>query len=519
MEGFPLSAEPLASMRNIGKCFGAVRVLQGVDFDIYPGEVHILAGENGAGKSTLIKILGGIYQPSEGTIEIGGKAASPSTPLEANDLGVSLIHQELSLIPSMSVMDNFKLGHYDTRWGFLSRKELERETAALLKDLDIEVNPRDAVEDASLSQQQLLEIGKATSVEAKIIVMDEPSSALSKTDTEVLFNLIDSLKEKGCGIVYITHRMEEIDRLADRITVLRDGCFVSAGPADEYDSRKLVAHMVGREIEDCYERSVAVTGDEILSLEDFSWNKSDGTRVFSHINLSLKKGEILGLGGLQGSGASELLSAMFGVYGNAPTGSIRLDGKLLTKRSPARSIREGIGLITNDRKATGLVLGMSVAQNASMAAFADFCSPMGWIRKEKETEAVQEQKKALSIKAADMNMEVRGLSGGNQQKVVLAKWIQTSPRVLLMDEPTRGVDIGAKMEIYRILEDLTSQGVSIILITSELPELLALSDRIAVMHRGTIISEFEKSEFDSQTIIAAAMGEAKADDQRSKINE
>jgi len=505
---------PIVSMRNIGKSFGSVRVLGKINFDIYPGEVHLLAGENGAGKSTLIKILGGIYPHIEGSIQLKGEIFKPSTPLDANRQGIAVIHQELSLIPQMTVMENLQLGRFNTRGGFVSYKNMERKSLEVLEKFGIQVRPHDYIEDISISQQQLIEIGKATSMNAQVIVMDEPSSALSREDAEILFSLIDQLKTMGCGIVYITHRMEEIERLADRITVLRDGRLVSTGAASEYTPRKIISDMVGRELEETFVRKESTPGEVVLRLNNFSLKKYDSLPFFKNINLSLHEGEILGLGGLQGSGASALLSAIFGKFGNRPTGQLELNGRIVKKLSPGRSITCGMGFITNDRKSTGLVLPMSLTQNITMASIPQFCRS-GFLQKQKEYTAADKMKNDLAIKAASLEMAVHGLSGGNQQKVVLAKWMQISPRILLMDEPTRGVDIGAKWEIYKLLEDLISQGVSIILITSELSELLALSNRIVVMHRGSVVREFEKKEFDAGEIISTAMGKNTKNQERN----
>ena len=497
-------------MRGIDMRFGAVTVLQDVDFTIYPGEVHLLAGENGAGKSTLIKILGGIYKPTAGEITLDGTVIAPTSPLEANALGISVIHQELSLIPQMTVMENLGLGRYNTRWGFLSPKSMEDEAIRVLQSLSIDVSPYDDVQDIALSQQQLIEIGKATSINSRVIVMDEPSSALSERDAEILFSLIEKLKKSGCGIVYITHRMEEIQRLADRITVLRDGNLVSSGPASDYDARRLVKHMVGRELGDHYERSATQLGDEVLKLKDFSLSKRDGTRLFSQINLSLRAGEILGIGGLQGSGASALLAATFGAYGERPQGQVLLHGEEYRHLHPKRSTQKGLGFVTNDRKADGLVLPMSITHNITLASLKNY-SKWGFPIQVKEDEAAMSSQQELSIRAASLDMPVQGLSGGNQQKVVLAKWMRIAPKVILMDEPTRGVDIGAKWEIYALLDALVAQGVGIILITSELSELMALSDRIAVMHRGEMVQEFRPSQYNPESILAAAMGQSNSE--------
>lgn len=497
--------EPLVSMKKISKFFGMVQVLDDVDFDIYSGEVHLLTGENGAGKSTLIKILSGVYTPNQGEILLDGKSITPANPLEANNLGISVIHQELSIIPQMTVKENLSLGCLKTRFGFLSEKSIEATASRILEDLGISIDLNVRAEDISISRQQLIEIAKATSMNSRVIVMDEPSSALSIKDAEILFELIDSLKVKGVGIVYITHRMEEIERLADRVTVLRDGRFISTGLISEYSSKRLVKDMVGRELDEKFTRKKADIGDTILELKNLSLQKSGSNPVFEEISLSLHEGEIVGLGGLQGSGASELLSAIFGVYGNRVQGRILVKGKSYKNLSPRNSIDRRMGFITNDRKGNGLILPMSIIQNITMASISEFTSA-GILNEKQEAESARQSQKELSIRAAQLDMEVRMLSGGNQQKVVLGKWILGKPEILLMDEPTRGVDVGAKWDIYKLLEDLTRKGVAILLITSELSELMSLSDRILVMHRGRVVQELQPNEYDGEHIISTAMG-------------
>ncbi len=508
----PSPVAPLARLRGITKRFGPVTVLEDVDLDLYPGEVLILAGENGAGKSTLIKILGGVHTDFAGRIEIGGQTARPRSPLEAAALGVRVIFQELSLVPSMTVADNIFLGRPLTRrGGFVDNRRQRAEARALLQRLGIELDPDRTVETLPIARQQLTEIAKALAGEARVIVMDEPTSALNAPEVAHLFELIRQLKARGCCIVYITHKMEELEAIGDRVAVLRDGRLVGVAPAAELPRDRLVHWMVGRELGEQFPHHAATPGAERLRLEGFTVPdpaRPDRPRV-ADVSLSVRAGEIVGLGGLQGSGASDLLWGLFGAAPGGARGRVWLDGEPVTLASPAQAIRRGLALLTSDRKATGLVLPLSIIANTTLADL-ERLSPGGWRRPAEERRVTEALSRRLALRAASLDLEVETLSGGNQQKVVLAKWLQIRPRLLLLDEPTRGVDVGAKREIYQLLNALTAEGMAILLITSELPELLALADRLVVLHRGRITARLERAQATPETVLAAAMGQQTA---------
>jgi ribose transport system ATP-binding protein len=497
---------PRVRMSNISKRFGRVSVLNGVSFDLLPGEVHILAGENGAGKSTLIKILAGVHTDFEGHIELDGREVRPRSPWEANHLGVAVIHQELSLIGSMNVTDNLFLGRAKTRAGFVLDRQQEQEARQRLERLGVDVDVRQPVERLPIATQQCIEIAKAVSRNAKAIVMDEPTSSLSEPEVERLFALIGQLKAEGCGIIYISHRLEEMERIADRITVLRDGSRVGSAPALEVPRAKLIQWMVGRNVSDQFVRKGSHSGASRLrvrSMHVAGSRRNQRTRV-DRVSLDVGRGEVVGLGGLQGSGASELLFTLFGGFGSID-GEIEVDGTPVRISSPRQAIDAGVALLTNDRKATGLVLPLSITANITLASLPRF-SWMGWRRESLEKEAAIQASASLQLRAASLDMPVETLSGGNQQKAAIAKWLQTKPRLLLLDEPTRGIDVGAKNEIYDRIEEWTANGVAILLITSEMSELLALSDRVVVMHRGQITAEYSRKQATAEKVLAAAMG-------------
>ena len=499
---------PLVRMNRISKRFGSVRVLHDVELTILPGEAHVLAGENGAGKSTLIKILAGVHTDFSGTIEIGGKPVRPGSPLEANELGVAVIYQELSLVPSMTVADNVFLGRPPLLpGGIVDDRRQRAEARRLLAQLGVDADVDQFVEELPIGLQQQVEIVKALSQDAKVIVMDEPTSALTAPEVEHLFKLIGQLKSRGCGIVYITHKMEEIERIADRITVLRDGRFVGTAPAEELPPGELIRWMVGREVQKQFPRHVPHVGHRRLEVDNFIVQGRERGKMppVNGVSFFVRAGEILGIGGLQGSGASQLLSGLFGAYGGATRGRVRLDGDPIRVTRPRQAIDHGIAMLTNDRKATGLVLSTSIIANATLADLRRL-SPGGWRRPAGERQVTAELAGSLNLQAASLDMEVAELSGGNQQKVALAKWLGTDPHLLLLDEPTRGVDVGAKQEIYQLMNEWTSRGIAIILITSEMPELLAMSDRILVMHRGSITAEFTRQQATADSVLAAAMG-------------
>ncbi len=508
-------AAPLLAMSGISKSFSGVPVLREVAFDLRPGEVHVLAGENGAGKSTLIKIAAGVYTDYEGRILLYGRRARFSSPQDAAAQGISVIHQEMSLVDSMSVVDNMFLGreltHRSSARQWTDRAAQLRKARELCAQLDLDIDLARPVEDYSLSVKNRIEIAKALAFNAHVIVMDEPTSALSEPEVERLFELVGHLKGRGCGIVYITHRMEEIYRIADRITVLRDGRYVGTAPAPDLPEAQLIRWMIGRELSTHFPPRRAALGAERLRLEGVSVASSatsSGARrwLVRDASLSVRAGEIVALAGLQGSGNSELLRGVFGALGRLPQGRVLLDGQPFEVRSPRASVRQGLAYLTSDRKGTGLVLGLDVAQNITLASLRAI-SPALWLLPARERAAAERHARALAIRATGLDQEVGTLSGGNQQKVALAKWIETRPRVLLLDEPTRGVDVGAKHEIYQLMNQWTGDGFAILMISSEMPEILGLADRIVVMHRGRVTAQVDRAEATQERILEAAMAD------------
>jgi len=505
---------PLLRMTGISKSFGAIRALKQVDFDLRAGEVHVLAGENGAGKSTLIKILGGVHQPDEGRIHLRGRLLRFHSPREAVAQGVAIIHQELSLVPAMSIADNIFLGHEHTTGGWLRHQDQRQQAGRALKRLGLTADVRQTVGTFPIATQQLIEIAKALALEAEIIVMDEPTSALREPEVERLFACIHDLKVRDCGIIYITHKLEEVYHIADRITVLRDGDHIITARVAELPAAALIRSMVGRDLpESARDATVpAPSGRQVrLAAQGFSVQASRrGLRpLVEGVSLEVRAGEIVGLAGLAGSGNSDLLSALFGVHRGRVAGRAWIDGRPYRPTSPRAAIRRGIALVTNDRQRTGLVLGMNIAANMTLASVARV-SPAGWLDFAHEMQLAERVAGDLDLRAASLTQPVATLSGGNQQKVVLGKWLNAQPRVLLLDEPTRGVDVGAKQEIYQLMNRWSRAGHAILLITSELPELLMMSDRIIVMHRGKVVAEFDRAQATQERILHAAMGGAAA---------
>ena len=494
-------------MQGIGMRFGGVAVLEDVAFDLRPGEVHVLAGENGAGKSTLIKILAGVHRPASGRMEIAGAPYGPRHPQDAEAAGVAVIHQELSLVPSMSVADNLFLGRERTRGGWVRRAEQEREAREILRGVGLDLDVARPADDFPIGVRQMIEIGKAVGRRARILVMDEPTSALNAREAETLFARVADLKARGCAIVYITHKMEEIERLADRITVLRDGRLVGSAAKADLPMNRLIEWMVGRAVDERFPRHAPARGEELLRVEDFSVHPAGrgAAPAVDRVSLSVRAGEIVGLGGLQGCGASELMAGLFGAWGAAASGAVRLRGTPAAFRAPAEAIRAGVAYIPNDRKGAGLVPEAPIVFNATLAALPGL-SPGGWRSARREREATRAAVEPLRLRAASLDLPAAALSGGNQQKVVLAKGMMTRPSLLLLDEPTRGVDVGAKREIYALLNEWTAAGMGVLMITSEMPELLAMSDRIVVLHRGRVTATMEAAEATAERVLAAAMG-------------
>ncbi len=518
---------PLLEARNVSKSFGPNRVLREVSFDVLPGEVHILAGENGAGKSTLLSILSGIHTEYEGEVRVGGAVQRFEHPKDAVRAGVATVHQELSLIGPLSVTDNLFLGRERTTFGVIDARRQAREARALLKELDLDLgdaSPDDPVEQLPISTQQLVEIAKALAAKANVLLLDEPTSALREPEAVRLFERIEALKRQGKGIVYVSHKMDEIYRLADRITVLRDGALVGTRPASELPASKLVSWMIGRDLPSG-EHASATGKDVVLEVQHLTVHSAERTGAemrpdVDGVSFEVRAGEILGLAGLRGSGVSDVLHALFGDRAGRTLGTVRLRSPRKSAagkdageqridlsralKSPAEAISRRIMLLTNDRKGKGLVLDMNAIENASLANLTHY-SPRGIVREKLEGDATSRVFSQLGLRGR-ASAPVRLLSGGNQQKVVLAKCLLTEPDVLLLDEPTRGVDVGAKAEIYALLGEWARQGMAIVLVTSELPELLRLSDRIVVLHRGQRTAEFNRAEATQEKVLHAAFG-------------
>jgi ABC-type sugar transport system ATPase subunit len=496
-------------MQGIRKSFGPVEVLHGVDFTVLPGEVHVLAGENGAGKSTLIKILSGVYEDFAGEMRIRGRSARFSRPSEAVAAGIATIHQELSLVPTMSVSDNLFLGQERVR-GFaqVDFPAQRSEAVAVLEETGLAFSPEHLVEDLPIAAQQTLEIARALARDASVVIFDEPTSALGEHEVEVLFQRVGELRDRGRGIVYITHKMEEIFRLADRITVLRDGIVVGTSDAADLTPRELVSQMVGRELDSESTPPAEPNPDVVLNVSDLTVQHAQvrSQSVVDGVGFSLRKGEILGLAGLQGSGKSEVLHALFGALQGRASGKAILNGVFLSLRDPRESIGQGLVLLTNDRKALGLAPEMSVIHSVSLSSLHHFSNRFGWMEQAGEEVAVREMTGEFRLSAPSLSAPVRTLSGGNQQKAYLARCLLAKPTVLLLDEPTRGIDVGAKADIYALMDEWVGQGIAILLITSEMDELLSLSHRILVMHRGRVEAEFTRDAATKDAILSAAMG-------------
>jgi len=496
-------SQKLLQMSGIEKRFAGVHALKGVDFELESGEVHALLGENGAGKSTLMKILAGIYPVDEGEIFIEGNKVSINSVKDAQAYGISIIHQEISLVPHLSVAENIFLGKEPvTKTGWIDWKRMIEETRKTLQQFGLELSPDVQVKKLTVAQQQMIEIIKAVSFRAKMIVMDEPTSSLTEKEVEFLFQTIGHLKEQGVGIVYISHRMNELFAITDRITVLRDGALIGTVRTKETTADQLISMMVGRELTQYYIKDTAPEngGEIVLSVHNLSKKG-----VLNKAGFELRKGEILGFAGLVGAGRSELMKCIFGLDA-FDEGEIRIDGKPLIIRNPNDAIKHGIAYVTENRKEEGLFLIRSVQYNITIKVLDKFIKWWFRVNARYEDQRTRQFIDELSIKTPNPDQEVRNLSGGNQQKVLISRWLATNPRILILDEPTRGVDVGAKAEIYAIMNRLVKEGVSIIMISSELPEVINMSDRIAVMYKGGIRTILNRDEFSQETIMHYATG-------------
>jgi ribose transport system ATP-binding protein len=481
-------------MKGITKEYPGVRALKSVDFDLREGEVHALVGENGAGKSTLMKILGGADTMTGGEIWLHGRTVNITGPREAERLGVGVIYQEFNLIPYLTVAENIFLGREPRQGAFVDWQRLYADAQAIVDQLGLDVDLKARVKQLSIAQQQMVEIAKAISKKTKIIVMDEPSATLTPRELERLFTLTRTLKAQGVGFVFISHRLEEVFEIADRVTVLRDGELISTNEVANVTRASLIRDMVGRELRADYPERRHDLGEVVLEARDLS-----RPGLLNGVSLALHKGEILGITGLVGAGRTELARALFGAD-PLEAGEIMLEGKPVRLRSPAQAIAHGICLMTEDRKNQGLVLGLTVRENISLACLKGLTRG-GFIQRPNESSATGRLVEQLNIKTPSLEQRVRNLSGGNQQKVALAKWLSTQFKVILFDEPTRGIDVGAKQEIHRLMNDLAETGVGIIMVSSELPEVLGMSDRILVMRGGRIQAEFGRSEATQENIM------------------
>jgi ribose transport system ATP-binding protein len=487
-------------MQGIGKAFGPVHVLEGVDFRIGAGEIHALMGENGAGKSTLMKILCGVYQADAGKILIDGNAARIRSTVDAERAGIAIIHQELNLIPQLTVMENLFLGREPSRFGIVDSAKMRRDARKWLDMVGArDIHPQTEAGQLSIGRQQLVEIAKALSLDARVVVMDEPTAALTDREIDTLFEIMLSLKSRGVAIVYVSHRMEEIFRICDKISVLRDGHFVGERAIRDTGFDEIVRLMVGRELGERFPKRRHKPGAVRLQVKDLA---DEGN--IEGVTFDVRAGEVVGIAGLMGAGRSEVLRTLFGAN-RRTAGTVTLDGKPLDVRDASSAIAAGIGFVTEDRKGQGLVLGMSVRENATLVHL-DSYAKLGFVDSKAERAAVDSLIEQLRVRTRDAELDVKSLSGGNQQKVVFAKWLARPPKVLLLDEPTRGVDVGGKAEIYTIINQLAERGVAIVMVSSELPEVLAMSDRILVMHQGRQSGLFDAEGATQERIMTAAAG-------------
>jgi len=497
-----MSPFPLLEMRGIGKSFPGVRALDGVNFDLRAGEVHVLLGENGAGKSTLMKILSGAYRCDEGELQLEGRPVRLHSPAQARALGINTIYQECSLVPHLPVFANIFLGRERCyAGGILKRGEMRRAAATILSELGIQLEVEARVSRLSVAQQQMVEIARALAFDARLIIMDEPTSALTPNEIRTLFGLIRTVRARGVGIIYISHRMEEIREVGDRATVLRDGRWVATAEVAQVSMEQLIRWMADRELKEHFPRRPSPVGQMALEVDGLCT-----TDKLRHVRFALRAGEILGVAGLLGSGRSTLARVLFGDL-PASGGTIRIHGRPIRMRSPSTAIARQVGYLPEDRKDRGLVLPLSVRRNMALANPRK-AYPYGFLRPGRERELAQEQMDRLRIRAPHLDQPVMHLSGGNQQKVVLGKWLAREADILLFDEPTRGIDVAAKVDIYELMNRLTERGAAILMISSDLPEVLGMSDRILVMHGGRVTATFRRGEADQPAVLRAALGEA-----------
>lgn len=486
-------------LRHVSKRFPGVLALDDVSFSLKKGTTHVLCGENGAGKSTLMKIINGLYRPDEGEIYIDGKRVDIHTPLEARQAGIAMIYQELSYVPDLTLEENICLGYWPMKnRTFIDWKQIRKNTLHLLEQEELPYSPETKLRSLSVSDIQMIEILKAVNHNAEIIIMDEPTSAITNKEVERLFRKIEELKARGVSIIYISHKLEEIFQIADEITILRDGKMIATYPVEELDEKTVIELMVGRKIENQYAKETVEIGQETLRVEHLS---SKG--MFHDINFNVRQGEIVGFAGVMGAGRTEVMRALFGMD-TYDSGKIIVRGKPVRIRKVRDAVNEGIVMLTEDRRRYGIIPVLSVAENTAIAALDKFIYRGRWHKSEEE-KAVKEMCSRMRVKTPSMDTQIYTLSGGNQQKIVLAKWMVREPEILILDEPTRGIDVGAKSEIYQLITELVKQGKSIIMISSELPELLGMCDRIYVMHEKRITGMLDRDSFSQEAVMELAV--------------
>lgn len=505
--------DKILQIANISKGFPGVLALNKVSFDVAKGEVHALVGENGAGKSTLMKVLSGVYTADSGKIFLKNKEINLNSPKEAQELGISIIYQEFSLVPYLSAVDNIFLGRELKKKGLLDRKRMKEKALEILAQIKVKVNLQKVIAELTVAEQQFIEIAKALSLETEILILDEPTASLTESEINDLFRLINTLKKQGITMIYISHHLEEIFKIADRVSCLRDGQYVGTELAKDCTQEKLVKMMVGSELKDLFHKPVPkknyLTDGVLLDVKKLSRGN-----VVKDVSFKLKRGEILGIAGLVGAGRTETIRALIGAD-TATEKEVYLKEKKVELNNPAQSLKAGIGLIPENRKTQGLILGMSVKDNISLSNLQGIRNRNGFINQKMEIKQVRRLVNDLSIKTPGLKRAVKNLSGGNQQKVVLAKWLNRDCKILIFDEPTRGIDVKAKAEIHSLIQDLVNQGIGIIVISSELPEVLNLSHRIMVMHKGKLVKVFQRKEATFEKIMYYATGGGEEDEKNS----
>ncbi|MBB5375742.1 rhamnose transport system ATP-binding protein [Deinococcus metalli] len=496
---------PLLTLTNASKAFGPVQALRDVSIELYPGEAHALLGENGAGKSTFVKILAGVHRPDSGTLVMAGEDKPQDkhfhSPADARDAGIAIIYQEPTLFPDLSVAENVLMGRQPRgALGRIDVRAMRARVAGLLSELGVPLDPARPVRGLSIADQQLVEIAKALSLDARVLIMDEPTAALTLQETERLFRVVRSLRARGAAVLFITHRLEEVFAECQRVTVMRDGTWVSSGPVEGYDTDSVVRQMVGRDLGELYPRGDAQVGDVALSVRGLSQ-----PGVFRDISFEVRRGEIVGLAGLVGAGRSEVARAIFGVDPRQQ-GEVRVGGHALPAGNPRAVMDAGLGLVPEDRRAQGLVMDMSIERNANLAILRRLTGGL-LMNRSAEAQSAQQWTSKLRLKAHRLSDPASSLSGGNQQKVVLAKWLATNPSVLIVDEPTRGIDVGAKAEVHRTLAELAAQGLAVLMISSDLPEVLGMADRILVMREGALVGELSRAQGSEEAVMYLATGQ------------